>query len=187
MKKYCLGLWIIIAMSPLLAQSSQIYKWTDSSGSVHFSDKPHPGAEEIELPAVQTYSAPKMPAQPIPPTPIVEEEETTGYEKLKIVQPEDQATIRNPQGFVSVLVDMQPKLKRGDKLQLLYDGSPVAEPQISPVFALQNITRGSHTLSAQILNGNGNVLASTEPITIYMMPPRVNMVPQNNQVPRNNP
>ena len=60
MKKYWLVISIIMAVSPIHAQ---IYKWVDSDGNVNFSDKPHPGAEEIPLPKVQTYSSPQIPVK----------------------------------------------------------------------------------------------------------------------------
>ncbi len=49
--------WIVLVFL-FIAQPTfaQIYKWTDSQGNVHFSDKPQPGAEKVELPSVQTYT-----------------------------------------------------------------------------------------------------------------------------------
>ena len=178
MKKYYVILWIVMAVNSVHAQPEQIYKWTDENGSVHFSDKSHPGAEQVEIPKVQTYSSPKTPT-PEKSSDSISDPDTGHYEKISIVQPEDQATIRNPQGYVSVILDLKPKLRDGDKVQVIFDGTPLAEPQAATVFALQDIKRGSHTLAAQVVDIKGNVLNTSDLVTFFMMPPRVGMVHKN--------
>ena len=174
MKKYYFALWIIIAMNAVHAQTQLIYKWTDANGNVHFSDKSYPGAEKIELPQAQTYSSPKIPA-PISRSDAATDIETNNNFKIRIAQPEEQATIRNAQRQLSVILDVKPKLENGFKVQLIVDGSPSSEPQASTFFALEDINRGSHTLVAQLIDNKGKVLSTSEQITIYMMPPRVGM------------
>ncbi len=175
MRNYWLFLGIFIAISPLHAE---IYKWTDSTGNVHFSDKPHPGAEEIQLPKVQTYSTPSVPVAAKTSEEITNVSGDT-YEKINIVQPEDQATIRNTEGYVSIIAELQPALKKGDKIQIIFDGSPLGEPQATTVIALRDINRGSHTLAVQAVSPKGKALITSDPITIFMMPPRTNMIKGN--------
>ena len=165
---------MLLTIPPAMGDGSTVYKWSDSNGSVIFSDKPHPGAQEIQIPNIQTYSAPKIPQAILPDDSKSEDQEIT-Y-KVSIVQPEDQITIRNPQGYVSVILEVMPPLKNGNKVQLLVDDSPVGSPQDSTVFALQNILRGSHTIVAKVLNSKNKVLTTSDPITFYMMPPRTGMV-----------
>lgn len=175
MKKYCLVIWIILVATSIYAGTSQIYKWTDDNGNVHFSDKTQPGAVVVELPKAQTFSPPTSPKNIQSSNPI-SDSTLTHYDKVTIVQPEDQATIRNAQGVISVILAFKPKLRGEDKVQMILDGSPLGFPQAANVFALQDINRGSHTLAAQIVDMDGNVLNTSELITIYMMPPRVGMV-----------
>ena len=174
MKKFYIALWMVIAINSVHAQTNQIYKWTDANGSVHFSDKSSPGAEEIVLPNVQTYSSPQLTDQ-TKKSDSIPDEEATNY-KISIAQPEDQATIRNPQGEISILVDLKPKLRDGDKVQMIFDDSLLGEPQASTVFALRDIKRGSHTLRVQLLDSKGMVLKTSDLTTIYMMPPRKGMI-----------
>ena len=178
MKKYCLAFCFVLATLTTQGQAQQIYKWTDSNGNIHFSDKPHEGAEEIALPKVQTFSAPKIsePANASVPTPISDDET---YKSINIIQPEDQSTLRNTQGYVSILLNIKPTLKEGDRVQIVLDGAPVGEPQPATVFALQDIKRGSHTLSAQLVDKQGHIIKTSTPITIFMMPPRVGMGKNN--------
>lgn len=100
--------------------------------------------------------------------------------EISIVKPDNQETIRDSQGNILVVVRVKPELKPEDSLQLIYDGKPLGKPQAEPNFALHGILRGSHKLYVQVVNAALNVLATSAPIVIYMMPPRVNMVPHNN-------
>ncbi|KTD21269.1 DUF4124 domain-containing protein [Legionella londiniensis] len=176
-------LFILISLMiflPIL--HAEIYKWTDSEGNVHFSDKPHPGAEKIDLPPVQTFSPPPTP----PPAETMVNPEvaakTPDYE-IAISQPENDATIRNNQGSVSVALEIQPRLNPGDKVQIVFDGTPIGEPQTATVFQLSDINRGAHTLAAQIVGSDGKVISTSETITIYMHRPRVGMVPGTRRTP----
>ena len=171
MKKYCLAVWIVLVAFPLKAN---IYKWTDSNGNVNFSDKPHPGAEEIKIPTVQTYSVPTIPLPESPAEMVADVRVETNY-NISIAQPEDQATIRNPQGSVSIVLDLTPALKQGDKIQLLIDDHPLGAPQASTFFSLEDIKRGSHTLVAQVVDLQDKVIQTSNEVTFYMMPPRVGM------------
>ncbi|MCX7117539.1 MAG: DUF4124 domain-containing protein [Legionellales bacterium] len=173
-----LSVGLVLLMLSDQSFSSTIYKWTDSNGSVHFSDKPYPGAEEIKLPVVQSYSSPKN-AQEKQKTQIMPIEATQSYERVSIAQPEDQSTIRNPQGYVPVIIELSPTLRKNDEVQMILDGAPLGAPQKATVFALKELLRGSHTIAIQVLDSKGNVLTSSQPITIYMMPPRVGMVHHN--------
>ncbi len=176
MRKYCLAIGMLLATS-IIAQTTLIYKWTDSSGNVHFTDKPQPGAEEIKLPAAQTYSSPQT-KNTSPSNGQAQqstEEKPNHYENISIVQPSDQETIRNTQGTISVILDIKPKLMPGDNVQMIFDDSLVGQPEATTVIALQDVTRGSHTLTAQVMDSQGNILTKSAMITIYMMPPRVGM------------
>ncbi len=174
MKKFFLGISLILLTC---ASYAQVYTWTDSQGVVHFSDTPHPGAEKIQIPEPQTFS----PSTPTPKQEIAPanhnnmNESEHSYTKVVIREPENQATIRNPQGYAVVSVEVAPQLSEGDKLQLIYDGSPLGDPQPNTVFELNGMYRGSHTIAVQVVNADGKVLITSDTVTIYMQQPRVGM------------
>lgn len=171
------GLVAIIVMLIILPARAEVYRWTDSSGNVHFSDQPHKGAKPVELPPVQTYSPP----EPTPEKkadagkPDDDENLSPSYKSVSIVQPAPQSTIRNSQGLVPVVVEFEPKLRKNDKVQLIYDGKPMGEPQNKPFFTLTNVFRGSHTISVQVFSDEGVMINESEPVTFFMHQPRVNM------------
>lgn len=168
------GILVFLAFF-IITANAQIYKWTDSNGIVHFSDVPHSGAKEIILPNVQ--STPSKASPPPASEEAAAEKPVLEYKNIGISQPKAEATIRNNQGFVPVIVETEPELMKGDLLQILFDGQEMGKPQNSKVFALDNVVRGSHTLAVQVMDKDGNILKTSETITIYMQRPRVGMVP----------
>lgn len=158
------------------ASYAEVYTWTDSNGVVHFSDRPASGAKRVELPAVQSYTSP--PASTLLPTPKLGPTEATqpvGYDSLQIVDPPPNTTFRNVDGNVSVSVNIRPDLHEGDRIQLLLDGTVLGQPQRETAFLLTDLDRGEHQIVAQVVNGQGSVMKSSEPLSLYMMQPRVGM------------
>ena len=170
----CISLMMIAVIS---VSNAQIYKWTDSQGLVHFSDTPHDGAEKLKIPEAQTFSAPTIPKVKLP-----EDEDDNklsakdhSYKKVAITQPLNEATIWNNNGSALVQVELDPSLAKGDKVQLLFDGSPLGEPQDNLLFQLNGVYRGAHTLAVQVLDENGAVLITSDTITFFMQRARVGM------------
>lgn len=159
------------------ALHAQVYKWTDSQGVVHFSDKPHAGAVSIDNIESQSYSVP-VPTELQETSSEVKQESKKKaiYSTVTIVQPHDQITIRNNQGYLVVTAETVPNLLPEHQVQVLLDGKPQGSPQTSLMFQLNGIYRGSHTLAVQIINSNGKVIKTSPQIVIYMQRPRVGMV-----------
>lgn len=164
MTYYVFAIYLCLMVTPLHAD---IYQWIDSKGQTHYSDTPQKGATVVDLKPTQTYSL-KVPV-------IISKESTvsrTAY-KLEIIQPKQNATIRNPEGHLSVIIEVTPSLKEGETLQLLVNNVLYGSPQHSRHFKLEHILRGAHTLEVQRLNRDGQSILSSQPITIYMMPPTI--------------
>jgi hypothetical protein len=160
------------------ASHADIFKWTDSQGNVHFSDTPRQGAVRVDLPENQSFSAPKTQ----PPSEEVSQPEKAGkqtgqvYTMVSIEQPQNEETIRNNQGSLAVSVKVTPNLMKGDKVQLILDGTPIGEPQPALQFGLNGINRGSHTIAVQIVDKKGNVIITSDSITVFMFRPTVGRV-----------
>lgn len=183
MNKCQLVLFISLCLSLIGTAQAEIYTWTDGAGVVHFSDRPEPGAKTVHLQESQTYSPPPASGAQQPPSNGVPQGKTSPYESVQIIDPVNEVTIRNPQGFVPVTVEVKPKLAEGDGIQLVLDGRVLGKPQQTSAFTLQNLDRGSHTLVAQVVNEKGTVQSSSKAVTIFMMQPRVNMGPMNRTSP----
>jgi hypothetical protein len=167
----------LLLVAKQLHANIEIYKWEDENGNVHFSDKPHPGAETITVRPTKTYSpsqtgtSPK-PAQPenTQPLKIEPKQKPTTYTQVKIVDPKNQATIRSNTGELTVIAHTEPKLdlEQGDRLLLLYDGKPYGKPQSEPAFSLTHVYRGTHNLQVQVIDQSGRVVVSSNPVTVFI-------------------
>jgi len=146
---------------------AQVYTYIDAEGNRVFTDKPRSGsAERIQLAPTNGMAVPvsaPAPAVPQPPT------ETPRYEVLRILVPEPDATIRDAAGNLIVTSDSEPSLFEGHSYRLLLDGKAVGEPGRSPVFALENIDRGTHQVAVEIVDAQGRTVERTPSQPFHMM------------------
>ncbi len=160
----CLGSLLLLSWT---VASGQIYRWVDEDGVVHYSDEPHPGAEEIELESAPTISMPQ-PAPIVRPQTAAEEEGggTAAYESLAVAQPAAEETLWNIEGTLDVALDLQPPLRPGHQVRVYFDGTP--QTVSGTQFQLQEVYRGEHNLQAEVLDESGNLLIRSEPIRFYV-------------------
>jgi hypothetical protein len=142
---------------------AEVFRWVDEDGVVHFSDRPHEGAETVELQQAQTFSAPAS-SRPRPST--LEEPETgeqegseEGYTGLRIVRPGQDEVLWNTGGIVNVQVEAEPQLQTDHSIQLFLDGQPVNGLEGGAKnFQLTDVFRGTHNLRAEIHDTDGKGL-----------------------------
>lgn len=161
------------------AAETELYKWVDKDGTVHFSDQPTAGAEKIKVKDVDTIPALKSPpAGPESPPAAV-----THYE-ITFTSPKAEETIRDNAGNVNVSVNLTPPLndKSGDTLQFSVDGQPQGDSGMATQLTLTNLDRGTHTVQATVLDGANRPLTSAR-VTFYLQ--RFSAL--NNPAPKNNP
>ena len=164
---------IIVILLGLLASSSalaQAYTWTDEDGIVHYSDRPQPGATEVDL---GKYSAPqgqltgsqtaaatiKYRRSMLPPAPSV----TTS---LEVASPAAEQTLWNIEATLSVSLALSPALQSGHRVRVYFDGTPQEVSGLS--FQLQEVYRGAHNLQAEIVDQAGKVLIRSQPSRFYV-------------------
>ncbi len=148
----------------------QAYTWTDEDGVVHYSDRPRPGAQEVDL---GKYSAPS-PARRQPvrrSTPAVRETENDEaapfrYESLAVAAPAAEQTLWNIEGVLNVSLALNPALRPGHQVRVYYDGNPRTVTGTS--FQLQEVWRGMHNLQAEVLDETGRLMIRSEPIRFYV-------------------
>ena len=146
---------LLLLGQPALAE---VYTYIDEEGNRVFTDQPKPGnAKRLEIaPAPNTMNAPKdIQPPPLYPKPIPREQ---GYQVLRILVPEPDATIRDGEGNLIVSAMSEPGLRDNHSYRLLLDGQPVGDPGRSPVFPLKNLDRGTHQLAVEIIDEQGRVV-----------------------------
>jgi len=168
LQRVCIGFALVLTASFALAQA---YRWVDENGVVHYSDRPQPGAEEVELESAPAVSIPppRRTTASRPTGPGEDDQDTdvaVGYDTLEIASPSAEETLWNIGGVLNVSLDLQPALKQGHQLRVYFDGNP--QPVNSTQFQLQEVYRGVHNLQAEVLDENGQLLIRSQPSRFYV-------------------
>jgi hypothetical protein len=163
--------WLLIACllgTQVLAQ--QAYRWTDENGQVHYSDRPAPGAAQVNLRGAQGYSAATAPPQAAPQVTDepADQEAPTRYTAFNVVQPAQQETLWNIGTTLNVQVEIEPALQSGHHLGAYLDGELIDVGARGTQFQLTDVFRGLHDLQAVILDANGADVLRSLPVSFMV-------------------
>jgi hypothetical protein len=144
------------------------YKWVDKNGVVHYSDRPVPGAVLVDLGKTQTYTPPvaseRNRQQPDPTAPV-----DSSYRDLDLWRPYADETFRNTGNVVPVRLRLEPELRPGHSIWIYLDGRRVdGLPETGDSFELTEIWRGTHTLTAMVVDGDGKQIIRSQTVTFHM-------------------
>ena len=167
-----IGTWAASTPSLLTAE---IYKTRDEQGNVTFSDVPTKDLSEIvKLSKTSQFPAPQSAHTSTPQSAsrIDDDEgletEATAYSSISISSPGPEEAIRENSGHITVTVRSEPRLSPGHTYTLTLDGQPAGD-SLDGTFALENVDRGTHILSARIVNQNQSVITQSAEITFHML------------------
>jgi hypothetical protein len=165
--------WLILlsALQATSAFGAPAWTWVDANGTVHFSDRPVPGARQVEIAGAQGFGAPQAARPPAPAaaTPASADPAAAGpYQAVEIVSPANEETLRNIGGNLSVLVRFQPPLQTGHRFDLVLDGQRRNLNATSARVMLPEVFRGSHTLQVIVLDAAGVELTRSAPRTFFV-------------------
>jgi hypothetical protein len=124
---------------------------------VHYSDRPVPGARQVELAGAQNFGA----AAPTTPTSSTTSAAQTAagtgplYRLVDIVSPAEQETLWNIETVLNVQVRFQPPLQPGHRYDLVLDGQRRNVNTASPRVSLSDVFRGTHTLEVIVIDAAG--------------------------------
>ena len=143
--------WLIsIALLCAVANGQTAYTWVDEDGPTHYSDRPFPGADEVELVLAQGFSAP-VPATRAPREAAEDADSAHVYTAFNILQPGQQETRWNVAGNVEVALQLSPGLLPGHHLDVYLDGA-LTNRRTGSQFLLTGVVRGQHPLQAVVLD-----------------------------------
>jgi hypothetical protein len=132
------------------------WTWVDADGQVHYSDRPVPGARQVELAGAQSFgsAAPTRPAaRPVTAPPG--EAAAGPYTTIDIVSPAEQETLWNIGAVLTVQVRFQPALQPGHRYDVALDGLRTNQTVTGARIAVQNVFRGTHTLQVIVFDSTG--------------------------------
>jgi hypothetical protein len=170
------------------AAATTTYKWVDKNGVTHYSDRPAPGAEKIEVQEAQTFQAPRPATRPTTQrTPGSPNVSLVAYDKLDLWKPENDETLQNIGTLLDVRLRLEPELQPGHAIWLYLDSKRIdGLPQSGEAFSVPNVFRGTHTLHAIVADQEGKPLARSQTITFHVQQSSLNS-PQRQPPPRPRP
>ena len=102
------------------------------------------------------------------------ESEKAPYEKFIITSPKNQDSIFNATD-ISASVQVSPALQAGNEVQFFLDHNPIHKPSTLTTIIISKVengkailVRGTHTLSAKIINKDGDEIKATPDITFFL-------------------
>lgn len=161
-------IFILLILS-LSAQAQDVYKQIDDDGHVVYSSEP---ASKDQQPA-QLKEISVVPTREVKARPDIAEPETTeeagkvpDYE-LKLMKPEQDESIWASANMVEVELNVSPDLSDGHFFQIYLDQVLAFEgPATQHTF--KDVYRGAHTLQAQIVDAQKNVIKQSPVVTFYI-------------------
>ena len=142
---------------------ADVYKYTNEQGKTSFSDAPVSGAKKIVVPPVMTYTPPPVVEKEIEETSTLDGTDVrVPYEQLIITAPQNQGTVRNNEGKLTVAYKIVPGLQAGDKVELFVDGAR------REGISVEGLVRGQHTVRIQAVNDAGDVQISSPAVTFHL-------------------
>jgi hypothetical protein len=173
---------LLLAVVAAQVSAETAWRWVDANGTIHYSDRPVPGAVEVQLPDTPARAATRPESTPSPRAtrqsettaaePAADEQEAAGYTRLAIASPSQDETLWNIEGVLEVVVDVEPRLQDGHRVVLIFDGerrNPVAGPNSR--YTIDAVYRGQHTVQAAILDAGNSTLMESRPVQFTVQQP----------------
>jgi len=160
-KLFFIGLFFI---SSVYAET--VYKTRDAEGNVIFSDVFSEGSEVIEIKDAQTLHIPEVSTSKNRRTIKLVPKEVE-YTQLKIINPQNDATIHSNEGIVTINIEMTPALDEKHLIVLSLDGKEV-ESGSALEFALAGLDRGMHAVNVAVKNEKGKILKHSGKLVFHL-------------------
>ncbi len=157
----------LLAMA-VSAYAADVYKWTDESGRVNYTDRYKDGAERVTVQGGVSSAAVNPPSDAAAhDTPG----EDAAYRNLAIASPAADSVHDAGAGKgLQVSVLLEPGLHDGHAVALLLDGAQLGERMPATQFLLKDLAPGTHSIQATVYDKGGRQLAAAEPVTFHVKP-----------------
>jgi len=177
------SLLLLVLLTGLV--QAAVYKTVTESGEVIYSDTPGKGAERVRLPELPTYTPPPLPKSTAAPA---KQPVTSLYKSMIFSEPVNEATVRNNLGVVQVKIEITPPLmtRLGHKVQFYLDDKRHGSPVETMAIGFSNIERGTHSMSAYVIDKDENPVMSADAVTFHMQRESI-FKPNNPNNPTNKP
>ena len=160
---------MLMALALLAATAhAAVYTYIDANGNRVFTDQPGKGAERVPMPRSSSSAPTAVTPARTAKVPVPSKPAPMRYQMLRILGPLPDSAVREEDGSLIVTVTSEPALQPGHRYRLLLDGEIAQAPGRSPVFALSNVDRGTHTLAAEIIDQDDHVIERTPAQPVHL-------------------
>jgi len=163
--------WLSMLLACLLAPwtMAEVYKTVDKDGRVIYSDSPKTdNAERIKLRELNTVPSPDaIPQYQTNRAPAVVEDE--GYE-IHIISPRHEVTIPVGQRDLAIAINLNRELQADHLLVYFMDGELIEETRMTNIL-IKDVMRGTHVISVEAIDADGQSLGTSEPVTVNLIRP----------------
>jgi hypothetical protein len=155
------------------AVAATVYKWVDAQGITHYSDQPHPQAQELEVQPKNLVSTPQTAAPSTSDTTSSTTPPGSQY-RCDLIRPEPDEVFLNT-STISARVQIDPDLSATDQIVIAIDGRRVEnQPTRGSEFVIPDVERGTHTLVIAVYDRAAKTqLCTTSTVTFHVRQPSV--------------
>jgi hypothetical protein len=190
MKTINFSLWLLLLLHQTGLFAETVYKGTDASGNIIYSDQPLKNGKPIELAPIPTFTPPPLPTQaqvPVEP----KKQGVTEY-KISILQPGDRQTFTNDIQTIDVKLSIAPTLDTSDQIRIILNDQVYGIFKSDSPIQIKDLARGSYRLKAEIPSQNSQDPPKGQSATIIFYQQRAidratvgpNLAPQAPIAPR---
>ncbi len=151
-----------------MAEDNVGYRVVHPDGTVEFTDEPTQGGQEIKLHDVQTIKQQMDEARAIRRSDQNKSPKNKAtYTGINIASPAAEQTFWVGTSPVSISVSVEPGLKPNHTVVVRLDGKTIGNGSSVNV-SLDGLDRGTHTITASVIDTNGTTLISASPVIFYL-------------------
>jgi hypothetical protein len=161
------ALAVALGISSGAVAGTVLYRWIDADGITHYSDRPAPGAQKVQIASAQTYKSTPTSS----PTRRTSVSLPAGpkYARVEITRPTEGQSFVDNGGHVDAAAAVEPVLAGGHQLWFLIDGTRQPDPAGPGLATSFEVSRGTHKLAAVITDEQGRELVTSTAVTFYVL------------------
>lgn len=144
---------------------SDIFKVVDENGKVTYTDTQEKEAEKVELPKINT----QPPQLILAPPPKKQAPPVRMW--IQLTSPTPDYQVGPAVKTISLSLQSSRELKGDELFKYFINGQAVSNLSRKKSITVGPLKRGRNSASAQVVLPNGTVVASTEPVTFYVIRP----------------
>jgi len=167
-------LWILPAVLAAFAgQAAVIYKWTDSSGLVHYSDQPVPGAEKIITSGAPNGGTAASASTGTAAGTSTQKSTVAGiaYDQFAITSPAPDQTFFGDES-IGVHLALVPDLKPDQTITWHLNGKELEDQGPGATqFTLPHLDRGTYVIAATITDQKTGSSQTTDSVNFFVRQP----------------